>query len=37
MFKMVVPGERIFVSMNGVTDADSTIQAMKQKLKEKKL
>lgn len=37
MFKMVVPGEKIVVSMNGVLDADSKIRAMKQKLKEKKI
>ncbi|WP_455543706.1 hypothetical protein [Intestinibacter sp.] len=36
-FTMVVPGDKIFVSMDGVPNADDTIQAMKQKLREKKM
>lgn len=36
-FKMVVPGDKIFVSMDGVSDSESIIQAMKQKLREKKM
>ena len=35
--KMVVPGDKIFVSMDGVTDSENIIQAMKQKLREKKM
>ena len=36
MFKMVVPGEQFIVSMTGIKDADSTVQGMKHKLREKK-
>ena len=36
-FKMVVPGDKIFVSMDGVEDSEAIIQAMKQKLREKKM
>jgi hypothetical protein len=36
-FKMVVPGDKIFVSMDGVSDSEAIIQAMKQKLREKKM
>lgn len=36
-FKMVVPGDQIFVSMDGVSNAEDIIQAMKQKLREKKM
>jgi hypothetical protein len=36
-FKMVVPGDQIFVSMDGVEDSEAIIQAMKQKLREKKM
>ena len=36
-FKMVVPGDQIFVSMDGVADSENIIQAMKQKLREKKM
>jgi len=36
-FKMVVPGDKIFVSMDGVADSEAIIQAMKQKLREKKM
>ncbi len=36
-FKMVVPGDKIFVSMDGVSDSENIIQAMKQKLREKKM
>ena len=35
-FAMVVPGDKLYMSMDGVADADSIIQAMKQKLREKK-
>lgn len=35
-FKMVVPGDKIFVSMDGVANSEEIIQAMKQKLREKK-
>lgn len=35
-FKMVVPGDKIFVSMDGVSNSEDIIQAMKQKLREKK-
>lgn len=35
-FKMVVPGDMIFVSMDGVSDSDDIIQAMKHQLREKK-
>jgi len=34
---MVVPGDQLFISMDGIADADSIIQAMKQKLREKKM
>ena len=36
-FKMVVPGDKIFVSMDGVANSEQIIQAMKQKLREKKM
>lgn len=36
-FCMVVPGDKLFVSMDGVDDSESIIQAMKQKLREKKM
>ncbi|MDY6155697.1 MAG: hypothetical protein SPH96_04100 [Agathobacter sp.] len=36
-FKMVVPGDQIFVSMDGVSNSEQIIQAMKQKLREKKM
>ena len=36
-FCMVVPGDKLYVSMDGVNDSDSIIQAMKQKLREKKM
>lgn len=36
-FKMVVPGDKIFVSMDGVSNSEQIIQAMKQKLREKKM
>lgn len=36
-FKIVVPGDQIFVSMDGVEDSEDIIQAMKQKLREKKM
>ena len=36
-FKMVVPGDQIFVSMDGVANSEQIIQAMKQKLREKKM
>lgn len=36
-FKMVVPGDQIFVSMDGVSNSEDIIQAMKQKLREKKM
>lgn len=36
-FKMVVPGDKIFVSMDGVSNSEDIIQAMKQKLREKKM
>ncbi|WP_409969080.1 hypothetical protein RFF05_03755 [Bengtsoniella intestinalis] len=35
-FCMVVPGDKLYVSMDGVEDAESIVQAMKQKLREKK-
>ena len=35
-FAMVVPGDKLFMSMDGCPDAEQTIQAMKQKLREKK-
>lgn len=35
-FKLVVPGDIIFVSMDGISDSEDIIQAMKQKLREKK-
>ena len=35
-FCMVVPGDKLYVSMDGVTDSESIIQAMKHKLREKK-
>lgn len=36
-FCMVVPGDKLYVSMDGVSDAENIIQAMKQKLREKKM
>ncbi len=35
-FFMVVPGDKLSVSMDGVKDSEAIIQAMKQKLREKK-
>jgi hypothetical protein len=35
-FCMVVPGDKLYVSMDGVADSEAIIQAMKQKLREKK-
>jgi hypothetical protein len=35
-FCMVVPGDKLYVSMDGVSDSESIIQGMKQKLREKK-
>lgn len=35
-FKMVVPGDKIYISMDGVENSEDIIQAMKQKLREKK-
>lgn len=37
MFIMVVPGDKIFVPMDGVPNSEEIIQAMKQKLREKKM
>lgn len=36
-FCMVVPGDKLYVSMDGVADSETIIQAMKQKLREKKM
>ncbi len=36
-FKMVVPGDQIYVSMDGISNSEEIIQAMKQKLREKKM
>ena len=36
-FTMVVPGDKLYMSIDGVPDAESIIQAMKQKLREKKM
>ena len=36
-FCMVVPGDKLYVSMDGVKDSESIIQGMKQKLREKKM
>jgi len=36
-FAMVVPGDKIYVSLEGVKNSEATIQAMKQKLREKKM
>ena len=36
-FVMVVPGDKLYVSLDGVDNAESIIQAMKQKLREKKM
>ena len=36
-FCMVVPGDKLTVSMDGVADSEAIIQAMKQKLREKKM
>ncbi|MEI6853801.1 MAG: hypothetical protein WCL06_13225, partial [Bacteroidota bacterium] len=36
-FAMVVPGDKLFMAMDGVRDSESIIQAMKQKLREKKM
>ncbi len=35
-FYMVVPGDKLYVSMNGVSDSESIIQGLKHKLREKK-
>jgi len=35
-FAMVVPGDKLYMSMDGVSDAEQIIQGMKQKLREKK-
>ena len=35
-FYMVVPGDKLYVSMDGVRDSESIIQGMKNKLREKK-
>jgi hypothetical protein len=35
-FCMVVPGDKLYVSMDGVKDSESIIQGMKHKLREKK-
>jgi len=35
-FAMVVPGDKLFMSMDGVSNAEEIIQGMKQKLREKK-
>jgi len=35
-FSLVVPGDKFFCSLSGVPDADQAINAMKQKLREKK-
>lgn len=34
---MVVPGDKLFLAMGDIQDADAIIQAMKQKLREKKM
>ena len=36
-FKMVVPGDKIFISMDGISNSEDIIQAMRQKLHEKKM
>ncbi len=36
-FFMVVPGDKLEVSMDGIEDSEAIIQAMKQKLREKKM
>lgn len=36
-FVMVVPGDKLFLAMGDIQDADAIIQAMKQKLREKKM
>lgn len=36
-FCMVVPGDKLYVPMDGVADSETIIQAMKQKLREKKM
>lgn len=36
-FCMVVPGDKLYVAMDGVADSEAIIQAMKQKLREKKM
>jgi hypothetical protein len=36
-FAMVVPGDKLCLAMGDIQDADSSIQAMKQKLREKKM
>ena len=36
-FCMVVPGDKLYVSMDDVEDSEAIIQAMKQKLREKKM
>jgi len=35
-FAMVVPGDKLYMSMDGVSNAEQIIQGMKQKLREKK-
>ena len=35
-FKIIVPGDQIIVSMDGIPNSEDIIQAMKQKLREKK-
>lgn len=35
-FAMIVPGDKLFVSMEGIKDPDAIIQGMKQKLRDKK-
>ena len=37
MFILIVPGDKIFVPLDGVSNAEEIIQAMKQKLREKKI
>ena len=36
-FAMVVPGDKLYMSMDGVSNAEQIIQGMKQKLREKKV
>lgn len=35
-FNIIVPGDKIFVSLDGVSNSEEVVQAMKQKLREKK-